>query len=204
MSGDRLAQADRWLHDYTARPHPDLGRDGVVCPYMVKALRRQYVTMVGYDARRGDEPLLDLARELRSGLLRRAEELGSDRIYLVALAVPQGLPEPELKAMVGRAHAALKPEFVAMGLMVGDFWPEHDTIGLHNDDFRPFTSPLSMLGMRHIVPADLNFFIKHEPTAADRLRQLEHYERNLGPRLNEFWRERLDEALAGTRAELGR
>jgi hypothetical protein len=202
MSGERLAQADQWLHEYTAQPHPDLGRDGVVCPYMVKALRRKYVTMVDFEAGRGDEALLTLARQLRAGLLARAEEIGSDRIYLVALAVPRGLPEPELKAMVGRAHAALKPEFVAQGLMVGDFWPEHETIGLHNDDFRPFTAPLSMLGMRHIVAADLNFFIKHEPTAQARLEQLEHYERNLGPRLNEYWSERLVEALDQTRREL--
>src|SRR2546421_10211354 len=76
MSDARMDRARRWVTDYTPRPHPDLGRDGVVCPFMVKALRRDYVTMVAFDARRGEDALGDLARELRPGMEARAAGLG--------------------------------------------------------------------------------------------------------------------------------
>lgn len=195
MSGDRMSQAWDWLSTYPIHPHPELGRDGVVCPYMVKAIRRRYVTMEEFDATQGDEALMALARKLRAGVLEKAAELGSDRLYLVGMAVPYGLPEPELKAMVARVHAALKPEFVALGLMIGDFWPEHETIGLHNDDFRPFTSPMPLLGMRHITPADLPFFVKHEPDPDDRLRLLANFRRLFEGRLNAHWTDRLNESV---------
>ena len=202
MSGDRMSQAWDWLSTYPIQPHPELGRDGVVCPYMVKAIRRRYVTMTEFDASEGDQAFMALARKLRDGVLERAGELGSDRLYLVGMAVPYGLPDAELKAMVARVHAALKPEFVARGLMIGDFWPEHETIGLHNDDFRPFTSPIPLLGMRHITPADLPFFVKHEPVPAERLRLLGNFRTLFDGRLNAYWSERLVEAELTAEQEL--
>nr|AHE14797.1 hypothetical protein asmbl_22 [uncultured bacterium] len=196
MSYDRKALARRWISEYTPNPHPDLGRDGVVCPFMVRALRRNYVTMVTFDATAGEEALMALARRLRDASLRRAKEVGSDRTYLVSMVVPYGLPDPELKAMVGRVHSALKPEFVQMGYMAGDFWPDHETVGLHSDTFRPFSSPIPLLGMRPMVPADLMFFIKHERTPQDRLRYLEYFRRVFEGRLNGHWQEQLDDAVA--------
>ncbi|WKX69485.1 hypothetical protein Q3Y56_05770 [Streptomyces sp. XD-27] len=169
---------------------------------MVKALRRDYVHMVEFDAAEGDEALMALARELLGELRERAEGVGSDRIYLVNMVVPYGLPADELKAMVGRVHAALKPEWVEAGYMLGDFWPEHETIGLHNDDFRPFTSPLPLLGMRHIVPADLFFFVKHERVPADRLWCLRVFRNIFEGQLNDYWTEQLEAAEADVLHEL--
>ncbi|MBB5153628.1 DUF6875 domain-containing protein [Saccharopolyspora phatthalungensis] len=195
MSDDRLALARRWVREYTPNPHPDLGRDGVVCPYMVRALRRNYVRMESFDAARDDEELVALARRLLDDSLRRAKTMGPDRTYLVSLIVPHGKPEDELKALVGRAHAVLKPDFVQSGYMAGDFWPDHETVGLHSDTFRPFTSPVPILGMRPIVPADLLFFVKHEPTPQDRLRYLRYFQTLFSGRLNEYWQAELDREL---------
>ncbi|WP_234317116.1 DUF6875 domain-containing protein [Streptomyces sp. NRRL WC-3744] len=202
MSGELMTKAQDWVSGYTPRPHPDLGRSGVVCPYMVKALRRDYVHMVEFDATIGDEALMALARELLARMRRRADELGSDRIYLVNMVVPYGLPDDELKAMVERVHTALKPEWVEAGFMVGDFWPDHETIGLHNDDFRPFTSPLPLLGMRHIVPADLAFFVKHEREPGRRKWCLEMFRKNFATQLNEYWTRELEQAEADVEREL--
>jgi len=200
-SGGRMALARRWIREHTPNPHPDLGRDGVVCPFMVRTLRRDYVTMRTFDAAEGDEALTAIARTLREAMVRRGEELGSDRTYLVSMVVPYGLSDPAMKAMVGRVHAALKPEFVQSGFMAGDFWPDHETIGLHSDTFRPFSSPIPMLGMRPMVPADLMFFVKHERTLEDRLTYLGYFRRVFEGRLNEYWSERLDcEEAAARRA----
>lgn len=201
MSDDRLAVVRRWLSEYAPHPHPDLGREGVVCPYMVRALRRDYVTMQTFDAARGDDELMALARRLRDDSLCRAATMGPDRTYLVSMLVPHGRPEPELKAMVARVHAAIKPEFLQRGYMAGDFWPDHQTVGLHSDTFRPFTSPLPILGMRPMVPADLLFFIKHERTPQDRLCCLGYFRQVFEGRLNDYWRAQLERAVGQAQRE---
>jgi len=202
VSTDRVAAARRWLEEYAPHPHPDLGRDGVVCPFMVRALRRDFVTMVAYDATGGDDGLAALARRLLDENLARARTLGPDRTYLVSMVVPQGRPDEELTAMVGRVHSILKPDFLAKGYMAGDFWPDHETVGLHSDTFRPFTSPLPILGMRPMVPADLRFFAKHEPTPASRLRCLEVYGQVFHGALNDYWRAEFGKVLADCHREL--
>jgi hypothetical protein len=78
--------------------------------------------------------------------------------------------------------------------MVGDFRPDHEMVGLHNDDFRPFASPMPFLAIRPMVPADLPFFIKQEPTPLARLTQLKVYRRVFAGRLGERWANALDSA----------
>ena len=198
----RVAWAREWVGDYTANPHPDLGREGVVCPYMVKALRQDCITLIDFDCSEGDAALGALARQMRGQMIERAEGLGADAIYLVNLIVPYGNTETELKAMVGRVHSWLKEEFVAMGFMLGDFWPEHETIGLHSEIFRPFTSPLPILGMRHMVPADLVFFITPDLTPHQQLNFMRHYRNVFAGRLNRYWSGRLEKHEAEARVAL--
>lgn len=199
---ERVAWARQWVGDYTANPHPQLGRDGVVCPYMVKALRQSCITLVDFDSSEGDAALGALAREMRSKMTERARELGADAVYLVNLIVPHGDSETELKAMVGRVHSWLKEEFVSLGFMLGDFWPEHETLGLHSEEFRPFTSPLPILGMRHMVPADLVFFITPDLTPQQQLAFLGDYRKVFEGRLNRYWSARLEESEAAAREAL--
>lgn len=203
MSGDeRIAVVRRWLEDYAPHPHPQLGRDGVVCPYMVRALRRDYVRIYDLDVARyqpGDvaatDLLVDTAHEELRTNLRRADALEADRTFIVSMIVPHGWPDAALRALVAGAHDRLKPYFVPSGYMAGDFWPDHETVGLHNPDFRPFTSPVPVLGMRPLVPADLAFFVKHEPTPQSRLRYLRHYAEVFRGALNAHWEGRLTAEL---------
>lgn len=206
MTSQRLRHARQWVDEYTPEPHADLGRDGAVCPFMIKTLRLDYLTMVEFDATYGNEALVVLAWELLDRLRERAAEVGSDAIHLVSMVVPFGLPDFELKTMVDRAHAELKPDFVRLGFMAGDFWPDHETVGLHSEDFRPFSSPVPILGMRHIVPADLPFFVKHERCPRELLDHLRTMRGLFEGRLNADWARRLDEAeaLAAARVEQNR
>lgn len=200
---ERITQARDWVSNFASHPHPELGRDGVVCPYMVKALRRKYITLREFDASAGNDAALGAAaRQLRGTMVEHAAAVGPDHIYLVYLIVPYGRPEADLKAMVARVHRWLKPEFVERGLMLGDFWPQHETPGLHSQTFRPFASPLPMLGMRHIVPADLVFFITPDLAPEEQLSYLGHFHRAFEGRLNEYWQGRLDESEAAARRAL--
>lgn len=191
---ERVELARQWITAFTTNRNPDLGRDGVVCPYTTRALRRQYLTFHAFDARTGDEAMVAFVRQMRDDIAACAGPLGTDRVYLVRIVVPYGLAEPELKAMVGRTHARVRAEFVERGYMAGDFWPAHDAGGLHNPAFRPFASPLPMFGVRHMVIADLAFFCMPEVPPDVRLDYLARYRRVFGGELNAFWASRLVEA----------
>jgi hypothetical protein len=194
MSTPRIDETYDWLREYTAKPHPDLGRDGVVCPYMVKALRHDHVKLLPFDAKEGDEALVRLALHLRDQMVVRAEEARLDRTYLVYMMVPYGLPDQEMKAMVARVHERLKPDFVRLGYMLGDFWPTHETLGLHSPDFRPFTSPFPLLGIRHMVPADLVFFVTPDLSGEEQITYLGYFREVFEGKLNEHWAARLEDA----------
>ncbi|ALL79929.1 hypothetical protein AD006_32375 (plasmid) [Pseudonocardia sp. EC080610-09] len=148
------------------------------------------------------DAITDLARKELRRNLRRSTHMGADRTYLVSMIVPHGRPDNELRTLVEQAHDQLKPEFVPAGYMAGDFWPNHDTVGLHNDDFRPFTSPVPVLGMRPLVAADLAFFVKHEPTPRARLRYLRYYADVFRGALNDHWSLRLADALAAAERDV--
>jgi hypothetical protein len=193
--------ARQWITEFTTNRHPALGRDGVVCPYTTRALRRRYLTFHAFDARTGDEAMVALVRQLRDDIAGCAALLGTDRVYLVRIAVPHGLPEPDLKAMVGRIHARTRAEFVERGFMAGDFWPAHAAGGLHNPAFRPFASPLPMFGVRHMVVADLAFFCTPDVPPDVRLDYLARYRHVFGDELNAHWTQRLEEAETRARQD---
>lgn len=199
---ERVAHVRQWVADYTSSPHPDLGRDGVVCPYMVTVLRNDHFTVLAFDAARGDDELVTMVRGLRDRMVIRTGHIGTDHIYLVSMIVLYGRPDPELSAMVERVHAAYKPEFVRKGFMLGDFWPWHEGSGLHSGGFRPFASPYPILGTRTMVPADLVFFTTPDIPPAQRLVYLGYYREALAGRLTGHWRRRLADSIAAARAAL--
>jgi hypothetical protein len=201
-AGRRMAVGWKWVTEHTPNPNPELGRSGVVCPYMIRALRRNYVHMEAFDATEGRQALVERGRWLREDMHRRGANMGPDRMYLVSIVVPYGLPEVELRSMVMQAHGELRLEFVHAGYVPGDFWPQHETVGLHSNTFRPFNSPIPMLGMRNMVPADLAFFTKQEPSPERRMTYLRVYREVFDGQLNEYWADMLDEAEIRTREEL--
>jgi hypothetical protein len=198
---ERIELARQWITAFTTNRHPDLGRDGVVCPYTTRALRRRYLTFHAFDARTGDDAMVAFVRRLRDDIAGRAGALGSDAVYLVRIAVPYGLPDADLKAMVGRVHERTRAEFVEGGYMAGDFWPDHAAGGLHNPAFRPFASPLPLFGVRHMVTADLAFFCMPDVPPDVRVDYLARYRRVFGDGLNAHWTQRLVEAETRARRE---
>ncbi len=77
-------------------------------------------------------------------------------------------------------QAKLKNDFVARGLMLGQFHPHCDEPGLWNDDFRPLRSPVPLLGIRHMVPTDFPFWKNDKTLFA---RYLERFREDVPPRI---------------------
>ncbi|HEX3782006.1 MAG TPA: hypothetical protein VHX38_20265 [Pseudonocardiaceae bacterium] len=182
------------MDEFLTHPHPELGRAGDVCPFMAKALNKDLAEFFAFDAREGDEAMIALLRESRAWLQQRAKAEGQLWMHLTAIVVPYGLPDPELVDMVERVHAVLKPEFVELGLMLGEFWPGHDVGGLHNQDFRPLDSPLPMVAIRHMVLTDLAFLGGPHVDPALQLDFLRQFRRIFDGQLSGTWSHKLDAA----------
>lgn len=202
MSGERVATARRWMDEFLVLPHPDLGRAGVVCPFMTRALRDELVELVPFDATAGADALRALARDLRDGLEKRAVDAGALRIYLATVIVPHGAPDGAMREVVEQVQLELKDEFVERGLMIGEFWPEHTGTGLHNADFRPLAAPIPMLAMRHMVLTDLAFLSGGHVPADQQLFFLAHFRRVFAEQLTGPWTAKLDAAEAAARASI--
>jgi hypothetical protein len=198
----RVETIDKWIREFVIRPHTDLGRDGIVCPFMSTTMRRKLLDVQTFDLSNGEEKASEFVIQSMEELTRRAAGFGGDRTYVTSVLIPYGLPDEEMAAALARLHAALKPEFVSRGLMLGEFWPRHAGPGLHNPEFRPSAAPVPMFVIRHMVPTDVGFLGAEEIPPADRLDYLAQYRRVLGARLTGHWAERLAAAEASARYEL--
>src|SRR5262245_41817415 len=54
------------------------------------------------------------------------------------------------------------PSYADDGLVMGPFYEGNDGTALYNPNFRPFTSPVPLLLMRHAVISDWKFFLNNE------------------------------------------
>lgn len=147
----------RWIADYLGHPHPDLGRDGPVCPFVRQTAERH--ALWAAVVRGGDE----LTVEQISAAVRDAHELynrlrvaGSDTRRLTAVAVFPGLTGHDRIDTVHRRH---KTEVVRDGLMLGQFYPGCRVPGLWNAEFHPLDAPLPMLVIRPMMTTDYPFLV---------------------------------------------
>lgn len=146
----------RYIGDYLVRPHPELGRDGPVCPFVRHTIthRSLWVAVVpGGDDLTAETmtAALDDAFEIYRGLRTEA-----DARMLASATIFPGLTRHEL---IDSVHLAGKTAVVEQGLMLGQFYPGCGVSGLWNKDFRPLDAPLPMLVIRKMMNTDFPFLV---------------------------------------------
>jgi hypothetical protein len=149
----------QWANDYLCRPHPELGRAGAVCPFTRPALRRDLLLLtVCPGADLSADQVVDLVRRHRDWFLQmEPREMPLAQYKFTGIIFPD-LAEGAYLDLIEATQARLKPEYVPLGLMIGEFHPgPPKQAGLWNADFRPLRSPLPLLGTRHMVPTDWPF-----------------------------------------------
>ncbi|GAA0460197.1 DUF6875 domain-containing protein [Streptomyces sp. NPDC046215] len=183
-----LSEVTDWLRVFLARPHPDLGRKGAVCPFMEQSLKlgRTAVSSVDVSGARGPKRLESLAR---SALGRLDGPHASDDVYNAFVMVPVGPDAATRHRIVVDVQQALKKEAVAAGKMVGEFFPGHPMPGIHNEGFRPLDSPHPVLAVRSMVITDILFLTFPEIPVADRLSYLAVWHDQFGGEPAERWNE---------------
>jgi hypothetical protein len=192
-----------WIEYYLARPHPQLGRTGSVCPFAAPALARDSLRIaVVRLTPNGDQrtQILEAVEHYREAFLseRASGEAHLLRSILILFPDVSLQDAPEL---IDRTKEELKSSFVEQGLMLGEFHARNGSPGLHNSSFKPLRSPVPMLVIRRMVPTDFSFLNRPEYDAATRLRYLEIYLRVSGLASSDA-RKELENTVATLRAEL--
>lgn len=155
-----------YFREFLAKPHPAVGRPGPVCPFVPMSLKRDiiYLTMVHTQALQESAT----PAELRQALVRllvsfipRFEGLhpstGKLRQYKAAVLVFPDVAVREAHEVIDLAQEEAKPQFVAKGLMCGEFHAANNATGLRNPNFYPLRTPYPCLAIRHMVPGDFVF-----------------------------------------------
>ncbi|TQM85252.1 hypothetical protein FHX81_7730 [Saccharothrix saharensis] len=148
-----------WAHQYLARPHPDLGRKGPVCPFVQGTLDKGLLYLAVQPGRpRSAAEVTDALARYRAWYLELREHAGPAAQFLTVLVLFPDLPLRDASRLVDETQSRLKADYVAQGLMIGEF---HDgpppKPGLWNPDFRPLRSPVPLLAIRSLVPTDFPF-----------------------------------------------
>ena len=161
---DSLTSILQWADDYLCRPHPELGRPGAVCPFTRPALKKDLLFLTVYPGADPDfDEVADVVRRYRDWFLElEPVEMPMAQYKFIGIIFPD-VTEAGYEPLIEGVQSRLKPEYVAQGIMIGEFHPGPPKPGgLWNPDFRPLRSPLPLLGTRHMVPTDF-LFLKDDP-----------------------------------------
>jgi hypothetical protein len=187
----------QWIREFLARPHPEVGRKGSVCPFVPVALGLDTIWMAQVaDATPTFEHISAIVTEYRNIFLETEPTSGPDAMNKAFLVVFPSLAVDgaDGAAVVDKVQASLKKYFVEMGLMLGEFHAANQTPGLRNPDFRPLRSPIPMLAIRHMVESDLPFLIRQSYPPSLRASFLRSYLFRMGGVLNE---DKFNEVISG-------
>lgn len=181
-----LACVARWVREFLACPHPELGRKGTVCPFVPLSLVMDTIWMAEVTLPcPGFESIAALVTGYRDVFLETEPTRGPDALQKSFLIVFPTLPGegPDGAALVDRVQHALKKHFVDRGLMLGEFHAANDCPGLRNHAFRPLRSPVPLLAIRHMVESDLPFLMRESYAAHERSSFLRSYLSSVGSHL---------------------
>jgi heptaprenyl diphosphate synthase len=148
-----------WLSDYVARPNPEIGRKGPVCPFIPPAMRADAIDYVfRYDLAGNSEE--DLFSELLGEFEdfdRTAEPASLTRTSLASRLVVLPYGDATTWLAIDNIYESLKDAAVMRGLMVAQFHPNCDVRAVRNEAFRIARSPMAAIAIRRMAPHDILF-----------------------------------------------
>lgn len=166
------ARIRNWATAYLASPHPELGREGPVCPFTAASISKDMFWVGCMD--RSDLTAGDVERTVADMIIRfhhmpPTEGPGSTLKALLIL-----FPTVTDYSLIDETQRRLKLVSVPMGLMIGQFYPGCEEPGIRNPRFKPLQSPIALLAIRHMVSSDFPFL-------AERAEWVEEYLKKFAP-----------------------
>ncbi|MFJ9968932.1 DUF6875 domain-containing protein [Streptomyces avermitilis] len=157
-----LESVDSWLTEYISASHPEIGRTGPICPFVSPSRKNR--TLEIRIRLVGRAPSLELVEEIaRSSLREYALTSWQGRNPMLQAMV---VVIPDLRSedtgMLDQAQARVKDDFVAQGLMIGQFHENCDVTAARNPRFTVSKAPVPVLAIRAIALHDV-FFLSERP-----------------------------------------
>ncbi|MQY20057.1 DUF6875 domain-containing protein [Nocardia macrotermitis] len=150
------ADFTRWVDGHLTHPHPDLGRDGPVCPFVHTGVAHGLLWAGLADGGDGLDTA-DLRRIVADALAQYRELCAEDPDRVRQLALVTLFPGLTRYERIDAAHLACKSEVVRHGFMLGQFYPGCGVPGLWNREFHPLDAPVPMLVLRPMMSTDYPF-----------------------------------------------
>jgi hypothetical protein len=171
-----LIQTSEWIRTFLAKPHPDLGRSGKVCPYIPFALKSDTIQLAVIRSESFDSQKIEqIVKNYRDIFLETEPTVGETSIYKAFLLIFPDIKLEDTSSLIDGVQKKLKSFFIEAGMMIGEFHMLNQSTGLHNSSFYPFRSPIPMLAIRFMVEYDLPFLNISSDKAQLRIKYLETY-----------------------------
>jgi len=170
-------KATCYFREFLAKGHPNLGRKGPTCPFVPVALKKNslYLATVRTQGPTSRNVVERVARQFVKRYPTLEPKEGKMEVYKAVLLIFPGVALEDAHECIDQVQAALKPEFVKQGLMIGEFHLNNNASGLRNPDFYPLRTATPCLAIRRIVPTDLAFLDMSKYNAQIRVAFLEAY-----------------------------
>jgi hypothetical protein len=152
-----LTMVDSWMSDYISAPHAEIGRPGPICPFVAPSRKNR--TMEVRIRFVGTSPSLQLLEEIARSSMREYDLISWQGRNPMLRAMVVAMPDLESKdtPLLDEAHIRVKDEFVAHGLMIGQFHENCTVPAARNDDFAVSKSPIPVFAIRSIALHDIFF-----------------------------------------------
>jgi heptaprenyl diphosphate synthase len=175
LSVDQKAILSTWLAEYITTPHPELGRNGPVCPFVKASLQADSIITFSRQWLGGFE-LDAMVRIIKDGMkLFHSLHWPSRNATLHGLVVVFNDLSREGWWLIDEGHRATKDIAVAHGLMIGQFHPECDAPAVHNPVFPVNRGPFPMIAYRNMAFHDILFLHSNPNWFAHYRRRFGHY-----------------------------
>jgi len=170
-----LIQIREWVRNFLAKPSPDLGRPGPVCPFIPHTLKSNSIQLAVIRAKNLEpQQVEDIVLSYRDSFLELESRDMEYPINKTILLIFPDINLDDTPRLIDGVQQKIKAFFVEQGLMLGEFHNRNETPGLHNPKFRPLRSPIPLLAIRFMVESDLPF-LQNTDDISLRIRYLEAY-----------------------------
>ena len=187
---DSIKTIGEWAQHYLCDPHPNLGREGVVCPFVKLTIQKKQMWLNVLSPDEVDKATLTTTlRNYKNWLLDLEPIDSSSKVML--LVMPFFKPEVHFNYVID-ALQELDAELVDQFVSIGTFFPNNAAPGMRNPEFRQFYSPIPLFVIRSTTVHDFPFIMRRTNKQA----RLNQYFSKFAPDIPKNVREEIVSVLA--------